>query len=95
MKLTQLVKKMKNEGNSIEDIAKAVNNQRNQNRLNDYIDDPIGLERVMARNEAKYGNPLGPTAEFSYNKYGSWEKVAVYMINIIIYMKVGVNNNLL
>ncbi|PFF87368.1 hypothetical protein CN338_12215 [Bacillus cereus] len=73
--IIELVNKMKNEGNSIEEIARAVNNQRNQNRLNDYIDDPKGLERVMARNEVKYGNPHGPTAEFSFNKYGSWEKV--------------------
>ncbi|HHP5605672.1 TPA: T7SS effector LXG polymorphic toxin [Bacillus paranthracis] len=73
--IIELINKMKNEGNSIEEIARAVNNQRNQNRLNDYIDDPKGLERVMARNEVKYGNPHGPTAEFSFNKYGSWEKV--------------------
>ena len=73
--IIELVNKMKNEGNSIEEIARAVNNQRNQNRLNDYIDDPKGLERVMAKNEVKYGNPHGPTAEFSFNKYGSWEKV--------------------
>ncbi|KAA0761773.1 T7SS effector LXG polymorphic toxin [Bacillus sp. SH5-2] len=73
--IIELVNKMKNEGNSIEEIARAVNNQRNQNRLNDYIDDPKGLERVMARNEVKYGNPHGPTAEFSFNKYGSWGKV--------------------
>ncbi|MES5939219.1 MULTISPECIES: T7SS effector LXG polymorphic toxin [unclassified Bacillus cereus group] len=73
--IIELVNKMKNEGNSIEEIARAVNNQRNQNRLNDYIDDPKGLERVMARNEVKYGNPHGPTADSSFNKYGSWEKV--------------------
>lgn len=72
--IIELVNKMKNEGNSIEEIARAVNNQRNQNRLNDYIDDPKGLERVMARNEVKYGNPHGPTADSSFNKYGSWEK---------------------
>jgi hypothetical protein len=73
--IAELVNKMKGEGYSTEDIAKAANNQRNMNRLNDYKNDPVGLECVMSRNTVKYGNPYGPSVELSYNKYGSWEKV--------------------
>lgn len=62
---------MKAEGCSVEDIAKAANEQRNLNRLNDYKNDANGLKLIKERNLAKYGNENGPTAEFLYNKYGS------------------------
>ncbi len=73
--ISELIIKMKAEGCSVEDIAKAANEQRNLNRLNDYKNDANGLKLVKERNLAKYGNENGPTAEFLYNKYGSWEIV--------------------
>ena len=73
--ISELIIKMKAEGCSVEDIAKAANEQRNLNRLNDYKNDANGLKLVKERNLAKYGNENGPTAEFLYNKYGSWETV--------------------
>lgn len=39
--ILELVSKMKKEGNSIEDIARAAIEQRNRNRLDDYIDDIV------------------------------------------------------
>ena len=73
--ISELIIKMKSEECSVEDIAKAANEQRNLNRLNDYINDVDGLKLVKERNLVKYGNENGPTAEFLYNKYGSWETV--------------------
>lgn len=73
--ISELIIKMKAERCSVEDIAKAANEQRNLNRLNDYKNDANGLKLVKERNLAKYGNENGPTAEFLYNKYGSWETV--------------------
>lgn len=57
---------MKADGYSVEEIARAANQQRNLNRLNDYIDDPEGLVRVKSRNRLKYGNENGPTAEYLF-----------------------------
>ncbi|MFE0420886.1 hypothetical protein [Streptomyces sp. NPDC058953] len=36
---------------------------------------PEEVRRLEERNIAKYGNPLGPTADQLYAKYGSWEAV--------------------
>lgn len=73
--IDELVIKMQSEGYSSEDIAREANKQRNENRLNDYVNDPEGLERVMKRNQEKYGSPYGLSADDAYKKYGSWEKV--------------------
>lgn len=75
--IDELVIKMTNEGFSTEEIARAANKQRNQNRLNDYIvnNDMEGLDRVKKRNLEKYGNEFGLDADDAYKKYGSWEKV--------------------
>ena len=73
--ISELVIKMKAEGYSVEEIAREANQQRNLNRLNDYVNDIEGLERVKSRNRLKYGNENGPTAEYLFKKYGSWEKV--------------------
>lgn len=66
---------MRKEGYLTEEIARAANAQRNQNRLNDYIinNDMEGLERVKRRKVLKYGNENGLTAEDALEKYGSWE----------------------
>ena len=60
-----MVIKMKKEGFSAEEIARAANKQRNQNRLNDYIvnNDMAGLARAKKRNLEKYGH--GPLSRFS------------------------------
>ena len=73
--ILEQVIKMRAEGYSAEEIARKTNQLRNTNRLNDYISDPEGLARVKNRNLLKYGNEDGPTAEYLFEKYGSWEKV--------------------
>ncbi len=73
--LYTMIKTMKAEGKSIEDIARAVSTRRNEIRLESYKDDPEGLETVKQSNLATYGNENGGTPEFFFNKYGSWETV--------------------
>lgn len=63
------------QGATVEEIARAVSARRNQIRLDSYRDDPEGLAIVKARNLEKYGNEEGPTPEWLYNRYGSWEAV--------------------
>ncbi|WLQ51543.1 hypothetical protein P8A21_30455 [Streptomyces poriferorum] len=68
---------MRAEGRSDEDIARALVQMRNDAK--DVIRAGMTPEQVAeleARNQKKYGNPLGPTADQLYMKYGSWEKVA-------------------
>ena len=66
---------MRAEGKSIEEIARACSKQRNQNRLDQYKDDPEGLAKLKERNLEKYGHEDGPTPEQLYDQYGSWEVV--------------------
>ena len=62
-------------GNSVEEIARAVSNKRNEIRLAAYDDDPEGLEAVKARNLERYGHEEGPQPDELYAQYGSWETV--------------------
>ena len=59
----------------IETIARAVSRRRNELRLEASKDDPEGLALTKKRNLETYGNELGPTPEWLYEKYGSWEEV--------------------
>ncbi|MEU8706040.1 hypothetical protein [Streptomyces sp. NPDC048565] len=68
---------MRAEGRSEEDIARTLVRMRNDAK--DVVRAGMTPEQVAeleTRNEKKYGNPLGPTADQLYLKYGSWEKVA-------------------
>lgn len=67
---------MRAEGRSEEDIARTLVQMRNDAK--DIVRAGMTREQVAeleARNRKKYGNPLGPTADQLYLKYGSWEKV--------------------
>ncbi|MGW1819253.1 hypothetical protein ACWCQM_37580 [Streptomyces sp. NPDC002125] len=67
---------MREAGASEEEIAGELVDMRNQakeiTRAGMTPEEVAVLER---RNREKYGNPLGPTADQLYVKYGSWEKV--------------------
>lgn len=68
---------MRAEGRSEEDIARTLSRMRNDAK--DVVRAGMTPEQVAeleARNQKKYGNPLGPTPDQLYAKYGSWEKVA-------------------
>lgn len=74
-RLKALENELKAQGKSIEEIARACSLLRNQIRLDQYKDDPEGLEQLKQRNLTKYGHEDGPTPDESYTKYGSWEMV--------------------
>ena len=74
-RLKALENELKAQGKSIEEIARACSLLRNQIRLDQYKDDPEGLEQLKQRNMTKYGHEDGPTPDESYAKYGSWEMV--------------------
>ncbi|WP_246430688.1 hypothetical protein [Streptomyces rectiverticillatus] len=68
---------MRAQGSSEEDIARTLVKMRNDAK--DIVRSGMTPEQVAeleARNRKKYGNPLGPTADQLYLKYGSWEKVS-------------------
>ena len=70
-----MLNEMQAQGKSVEEIARAVSNRRNESRLEAYADDPEGLAALKARNLEKYGHEDGPQPDELYEKYGSWERV--------------------
>jgi nucleoid-associated protein YgaU len=70
-----MIEEMSVQNKSIEEIARAVSQKRNELRLDAYIGDPEGLARVKKSNLDTYGNENGPTIDYLYEKYGSWEAV--------------------
>lgn len=73
--LYQMIEDGLNNGDSMETIARKVSTRRNEIRLESYKDDPEGLARVKQSNLDTYGNELGPTPDYLYEKYGSWQTV--------------------
>lgn len=73
--MTDIVYKMRDEGASTEEIARAVSAERNRLRLEANSSDPEALEAVKQSNLQTYGNEEGPTPEQLYEKYGSWAVV--------------------
>ena len=73
--MTDILFKMRDEGASVEEMARAVSNERNRLRLAAYEDDPEGLAKVKKSNLETYGHEEGPTPDELYEKYGSWEIV--------------------
>lgn len=68
-------RRMREEGRSDEEIARVLAAMRNEAK--DVTRAGMSSEAVAvleARNLAKYGNPLGPTADQQYARYGSWAK---------------------
>ena len=74
---------VRSQNKSIEEIARACSNLRNNIRLEQYKDDPEGLANLKQRNLEKYGHEEGPLPDELYLKYGSWEIVLekCYSIN--------------
>ena len=72
IELYNVAEEMYYAGSTLEDIAKEVSGKRNEIRLRTYRNDPAGLEMVKKSNLEAYGNESGPTAEFLYDRYGSW-----------------------
>ncbi|MEW1804765.1 hypothetical protein ACIGO7_02835 [Streptomyces virginiae] len=67
---------MREAGASDEEIARELVDMRNQAKeIARAGMTPEEVRVLEERNTAKYGNPLGPTADQLYVKYGSWQKV--------------------
>ncbi|MEU3727562.1 hypothetical protein [Streptomyces sp. NPDC031705] len=67
---------MRESGASDEEIARELVDMRNQAKeITRAGMTPEEVRILEERNTAKYGNPLGPTADQLYAKYGSWQKV--------------------
>lgn len=74
-KLYGVIEEMLGQGKNVEEIAREVSRQRNENRLAAYDNDPEGLELVKKSNLETYGHEDGPTPDQLYEKYGSWQTV--------------------
>ncbi|MFE1908002.1 hypothetical protein ACFW96_30705 [Streptomyces gardneri] len=67
---------MREAGFTDEEIARELVDMRNQAKeITRAGMSPEEVRILEERNLAKYGNPLGPTADQLYAKYGSWQKV--------------------
>ena len=73
--MTDILYRMRDEGASIEEMARAVSEERNRLRLAAYDDDPEGLAEVKRSNLETYGHEEGPTPDELFEKYGSWTAV--------------------
>jgi len=72
-----IVKGMQQNGLTVEEIARAANQQRNVNRLQSYIDtgNMSGYEKAVESNMRIFHNKFGMTADQAFAKYGSWDIV--------------------
>ncbi|MEW1700080.1 hypothetical protein [Streptomyces sp. NPDC091278] len=67
---------MREAGATDEEIARELVDMRNEAKeITRAGMSPEEVRILEARNIAKYGNPLGPTADQLYVKYGSWQQV--------------------
>ena len=73
--MTEILYRMREEGASMEEMARAVSEERNRLRLAAYEGDPEGLAKVKESNLETYGHEEGPTPDELYEKYGSWTVV--------------------
>lgn len=74
--MEQVEQRMRDEGRSDEEIARVLVNMRNEAKdITRAGMSPEAVALLEARNMVKYGNPLGPTADQQFARYGSWDKV--------------------
>ena len=73
--MTDILYAMRADGATIEEMARAVSEERNRLRIASYADDPDGLEKLKQSNLENYGHEEGPTPDELFEKYGSWQMV--------------------
>lgn len=74
--LARITEQLSAEGWSEEDIARHLVDARNRLKIvARKADDPAIVTLIEARNLAKYGHPVGPTADQLFVRYGSWAAV--------------------
>ena len=70
--MTDILYQMREDGASIEEMARAVSTERNRLRLEACKDDPEALATLKESNLKTYGHEDGPTPDEMFEKYGSW-----------------------
>ncbi len=73
--LYRMIEDMLLEGKDVETIARAVSQRRNELRLEAEADDSEALALTKQSNLETYGDEMGPSADYLYEKYGSWQTV--------------------
>ncbi|MEU6674705.1 hypothetical protein [Streptomyces sp. NPDC046853] len=74
--MERVADRMHEEGRSDEEIARVLVAMRNEAKdITRAGMTPEAVEALEQRNMKKYGNPLGPTADQQFMKYGSWAEV--------------------
>ena len=73
--MIDILYKMRDEGASTEEMARAISTERNRLRLESYMDDPDNLAKIKQSNLDTYGQEEGPTPDQLFEKYGSWAMV--------------------
>ena len=73
--LYNMIEEMMSEGKNVEEIARAVSRKRNEIRLESVKDNPEGLAAVKQSNLETYGDEEGPTIDYLYSRYGSWQTI--------------------
>lgn len=73
--MNDILNRMREEGASVEEMARAVSAERNRLRLESYKYNLFGLAAVKISNLKTYGHFDGPTPDELYEKYGSWNTV--------------------
>lgn len=73
--MTDILYEMREKNATMEEMARAVSEERNRLRLASYHDDPEGLAAVRESNLKTYGREEGPTPDQLFEKYGSWATV--------------------
>ncbi|MCM8729429.1 hypothetical protein ACFO8O_00410 [Hephaestia sp. GCM10023244] len=69
-------RRRKTDGESLEVIARDLVTRRNALKQRFRAgDDPAIVALMEQRNRLKYGDPIGPDADWLFRKYGSWEAV--------------------
>ena len=73
--MTDILYRMRDEGASVEEMARAVSAERNRLRMEASQNNPEELASVKASNLKTYGHEDGPTPEELFEQYGSWTTV--------------------
>ncbi len=73
--MSGILYRMREEGASMEEMARSVSEERNRLRLKSYHDDPEGLDDVKESNLKTYGREKGPHPDQLFEKYRAWTTV--------------------
>ena len=73
--MTDILYEMRENDASMEEMARAVSEERNRLRIEACKDDPEALASLKESNLKTYGHEDGPTPDELYEKYGSWTTV--------------------